>query len=244
MFFSSGHKTIGFHRCHRHDITEIQLLTLLPQAPASHAPGAASSPPERGTLLLSWRSHPARAELEAFIGAIYARRFDARVRGYAPMLVGLCRQKTLVAAAGYRAAAAERLYLERYLDEPIEVALSRRAGCVVHRERIVEIGHLAAARSGEGLELIRRLAAYLAGQGFEWAVCTATRELRPALERLDAQPLALGAAKASQIGEEAASWGSYYAHQPVVLAVALEPALRRHARRHDARRHAVAEERP
>ena len=96
----------------------------------------------------------------------------------------------------------------------------------------MEVGHLAASRGGEGLRLIRLLAAHLAREGFEWVACTVTRELRPALERLDAQPLALGPALPGRLGHEAGLWGSYYDHGPEVVAVALKAALRRYARQH------------
>ena len=38
------------------------------------------------------------------------------------------------------------------------------------------------------------------------------------------------AADPSALGDEAAAWGSYYAHEPVVLAGEVQPALRRLAR--------------
>ncbi|HEY6133874.1 MAG TPA: thermostable hemolysin, partial [Rubrivivax sp.] len=46
---------------------------------------------------------PGRAEVEDFIHRIYARRYGAVLRSFAPRLVGLCDPiEGLVAAAGYR----------------------------------------------------------------------------------------------------------------------------------------------
>ena len=206
-------------------------LTAAPQKPAALSPDVASLPSAGSSLLLRPHGHPGRAQVESFIGTIYARRFDAQVRSFAPMLVGLDERQVLVAAAGYRPSVSERLYLEHYLDEPIEAVLSRRTGTSIDRDQIVEVGHLAASRGGEGLRLIRLLAAHLAREGFEWVACTVTQELRPVLGRLDAQPLTLGPAQPRKLGHEARVWGSYYEHEPVVVAVALKAALRRYARR-------------
>jgi hypothetical protein len=207
---------------------------MLVPAPQSHS--VEPSEPDAGPALarsleLRGPGHPQRAALEAFIRSIYARRYGAQVRDFAPMLVALRDHNAIVAAAGYRDAADTRLYLERYLSEPVEAALARVAHHRVARERIVEVGHLASERGGEGLRLIRLIAPHLANLGFEWVVCTVTRELRPALERLDTRPLTLHAAEPSVLGKEAASWGKYYEHAPVVVAVELHGALRRHAER-------------
>ena len=207
---------------------------MLVSAPRFHTvepSGPDADPATARSLELRGPGHPQRAALEAFIRTIYARRYGAQVRDFAPTLVGLRDHNALVAAAGYRNAATDRLYLERYLSEPVEAALARVAHRRVARENIVEVGHLASERGGEGLRLIKRIARHLADQGFEWAVCTITRELRPALERLDARPLTLHLAEPSMLGNEAAAWGKYYEHDPVVIAVELNAALRRHAER-------------
>src|SRR3990167_3987893 len=59
---------------------------------------------------------PRRGEVEAFIGRVYARRFGARVTGFAPTLVCLRDplSQQIVAAAGYRRAHQGTLFLQRY----------------------------------------------------------------------------------------------------------------------------------
>ena len=161
---------------------------------------------------------PRRGAVENFIQAIYARHYGAQVLHFAPVLVGLREDGELLAAAGYRSAAQETLFLERYLPAPVDTLLAEHAGAPPARERIAEVGHLAARRSGEGRRLIRLLAPHLAAQGFEWVVGTVTQELRSTLLRLGIAPLMLGAADPAALGDEAALWGSYYEHQPLVLA--------------------------
>lgn len=182
---------------------------------------------------------PRRGAVEDFISEVYARRYAAKVPHFAPVLVGLREGGELLAAAGYRSAAREPLFLERYLPSPIEAMLAANADTHASREQIVEVGHLAANRGGEGRRLIQVLAPHLAAEGFEWVVGTVTQELRPMLVRLGVAPLTLGAADPALLGEEAALWGSYYEHQPVVLATHLKRALRRYMARRPGTRGAV-----
>ena len=177
-----------------------------------------------------------RADVEHFIRAVYAERFAATVRHFAPCLVSLRdAEGQIVAAAGYRFAGAQSLFLERYLLEPVEAALARHAGAPASRDRIVEVGHLAARRAGEGRRLILLLGPHLAAQGARWVVSTLTEELRHLFVRIGVTPLALGAADPAVLGDEAADWGRYYEHRPVVLAGHLPLALRILARRQQER---------
>lgn len=183
-------------------------------------------------LRLHAAGDPQRDEVEAFIRTVYARRFGARLRSFAPQLVSLHdADGSVVAAAGYRGARSHPLFLERYLGEPVETALARHTGNPPERAGIVEVGHLAAARPGEGRRLILQLGPLLADQGFQWVVSTLTEELRHLFVRIGVTPLALGAADPAALGAEAADWGHYYSHHPVVLAGHLRLALRSLARR-------------
>ena len=172
-----------------------------------------------------------RASVEAFIRAVYAERFGAVLTHFAPTLVSLRDgHGVLAAAAGYRGAGAGRLYLESYLGAPIERLLAER-GAAPARSRIVEVGHLAAARAGEGLRLVRMLGPHLAALGYQWVVCTLTEELRHLFERLGIAPLVLGHADPAALGDHAQHWGRYYDHRPMVLAGHLPGALPRLAPR-------------
>jgi hypothetical protein len=172
---------------------------------------------------------PGREAVEGLIRRVYAERFGARVKQFAPVLVslqegeGACARP--VAAAGFRFAT-QPLFLERYLDLPIEQLLASE-GSVPARARIVEVGHLAAVRAGEGRRLILRLAQHLAALQVEWVVSTLTEELRQLFTRMGVAPLALGVADPQRLGAGAADWGSYYEHHPVVLAGSLALAMRR-----------------
>lgn len=193
---------------------------------------AGSTRDAHASLRLHGEGDEERADVEHFIRAVYAERFGARLRHFAPCLVSLRdADGRIVAAAGYRFAGAQSLFLERYLDEPVETTLGRQSGETPPRERIVEVGHLAAMRAGEGRRLILLLGPHLAAQGARWVVSTLTEELRHLFVRIGVTPLALGAADPAVLGDEVADWGRYYEHRPVVLAGHLPLALRILARR-------------
>lgn len=208
------------------------MLTCAPALLNRNRPATGHASPAT-RLHLHDRCAPGRAAVEDFIRDIYRQRYGADVQHFAPMLVSLQDEDgVVVAAAGYRAANIEPLFLERYLDAPIETRLGETSLLVPRRERIVEVGHLAASRAGQGQRLILLLGPHLARQGFEWVVATLTQELRHLFVRMGIAPMALGVADPALLGDAADSWGSYYDHRPVVLAGQLSLALQAQARRH------------
>ena len=200
------------------------MLSLFPPraAPAWHP-----VPPERRPGLdVVAPDHPQRGEVEAYIQSVYAARYGAQVRSFMPALVALRdAEGELVAAAGYRCAAEQPLFLERYLAGPVEGLLPPQHGAPPARHSIAEVGHLASARAGQGRRLILQLGPHLAAQGFDWVVSTTTEELRHLFARLGIAPQVLGVGDPALLGAEAAAWGSYYEHRPLVLAGRIAPAL-------------------
>lgn len=197
--------------------------------PAGFSASAAAAP----VLHVHGPGDTRRAEVETFIARIYAQRYGAVVTTFAPVLVSLqdAGSGQIVAAAGYRNAQQAPLFLESYLGAPIESLLSAHSKTQLARSDIVEMGHLAADRAGEGRRLILLLAPLLAGQGFSWVVSTLTQELRLLFVRLGIAPIALAAADPAALDQSAGQWGSYYNHDPVVLAGDLQQAMRQLALR-------------
>lgn len=174
---------------------------------------------------------PRRQEAEHFIRDVFTRRYDARVTTFAPNLILLEQAERVIAAAGWRAASGETLFLERYLDHPIERAMAELADQPVRRERIVEVGNLAADKNGASVHVILNLATFLDRLGYEWVVFTATRELIGIFARLGLPLLALAPADPARLGGEAADWGRYYETQPIVVAGKIRLGLERAGRR-------------
>lgn len=182
---------------------------------------------ESSGLAVYGRQTPGRAEVQAFVQGIYAERYGAHITEFAPVLLALRdAQGALVAAVGYRCAALEPLFLERYLDGPVEQALLGADAPSSARRDMVEVAHLVALKPGEGRRMMAELGRWLGQQGAHWVVSTVTRELRHLFMRMGIAPLALGVADPERLGERARDWGSYYEHEPVVLAVALSQTTR------------------
>jgi hypothetical protein len=136
-------------------------------------------------------------------------------------------QQRIVAATGWRAARSDVLFLEHYLDQPIEEAMAQLANQRVSRERIVEVGHLAAEKAGGTVQVVLALATHLDRLGYEWVVFTATRELIGIFTRLGLPLLALAPADPARLGDAAGAWGHYYDSQPIVVAGRIRMAIER-----------------
>ncbi|HZX30480.1 MAG TPA: thermostable hemolysin [Rhodocyclaceae bacterium] len=173
---------------------------------------------------------PRRAGTEDFIRTCFSRHYGARIPSFAPNLTLLENAGGIVAATGWRCAGDEPLYLENYLDEPIENAVARLAGQPVPRESIAEAAHLASHRAGASLDVILTLARHLDRLGFEWVTFTATRTLVGIFARLGLPLLSLASANPARLGPQAAAWGSYYDTEPIVVAGRIRLAIEKAAR--------------
>lgn len=162
-----------------------------------------------------------------FIRRRFSQAHRARVSHFMPQLFGLQSDDgTLYGAAGCRRADRGVLFLERYLDVPIEQAIFERSGAEVARHQIVEVGNLAAEGLGTARTLIIKLTRLLALQGFRWVTFTGTQELLNSFYRLGLAPQSLGLADPARMGESLAEWGRYYDSQPQVVFGEILPAHR------------------
>ena len=161
-----------------------------------------------------------RRELERFIYNSFKLAYGAQVRHFMPLLVSIRNARgDLLAVCGFRNADAEKLFLETYLDEPVDAILSSKSGEEVVREDIVEVGNFAAFRPGMSRHMIAVLAAYIHEIGAKWVVFTATPGIRNAWGRLGIDLVQV--CKAHKEKLEPAyreEWGSYYDGSPYVMA--------------------------
>ena len=185
------------------------------------------SPPTEGRISHIDIHSSRRDEAESFICGVFARHYGATVTSFAPQLLILEDRQRIVAAAGWRDARTETLFLERYLDAPVEQAMAQLADQSVARARLVEVGNLAADKPGGSLRVILALAARLDLLGYEWVVFTATQELIGIFARLGLPLLALSQADPARLGDEARAWGRYYDTGPIVVAGRIRLALGR-----------------
>lgn len=161
----------------------------------------------------------ARNRLENFIHARFAEHYGANIQHFMPCLLGLDDgDGALRAAVGIRSADQGPLFLERYLDAPVEEEIARRCGRSVARGQIVEVGNLAALEAGHARLLIIAMTHFLVSQGFAWVTFTGTVSLLNSFQRLGLTPVSLAPADPQRMGAELGDWGSYYATRPQVMA--------------------------
>jgi hypothetical protein len=136
-----------------------------------------------------------------------------------PVLIGLDDGAgTLVGAAGYRNAAAGQLYLEQYLDRPIEsVIAAKHPGSAVPRAAIAEIGNFACRDCATAMQMVGVLAEFLLDQRHRWVVFTATRTVRRIMGHLGLVLTDLARADKSRVVVTDDNWGAYYTHDPRVM---------------------------
>jgi hypothetical protein len=166
--------------------------------------------------------HPLRRQVEDFISRRFFEIHGARVDSYMPLLVALFDDAgEVLAAVGIRDASIEPLFLEYYLDLPIERAIAAQSALFRQppaRERIAEIGNLASRDRRASRKLFALLAAELEAAGFEWAVFTGCSSLHRMFGTLGIETVCLGRALQARLPADQQTWGSYYEDQPMVVA--------------------------
>ena len=162
-----------------------------------------------------------RPELERFIYNSFKSAYGAQVKHFMPLLVSLRDAKgDLIAVCGFRNAGAEKLFLETYVDEPIDAVLSSKSGKEVARKDIVEVGNFAVFPPGMSRHMITVLAAYIHTIGAKWIVFTAIPKIRNAWKRLGVNLLQICEASKERLDCDCREeWGNYYDTCPYVVAV-------------------------
>lgn len=153
-----------------------------------------------------------RGDVETFIKNIYAHAYGALIDVHYPILMSVRDESgKILAATGFRPATAEPLFLEQYLNAPIEQILKTPRG------QIVEIGNLASDGGGASLYLFAALAAYLNYKGFTQAVVTSTDFLERRFHQMGLQPKRHAKADPALLLSDGENWGTYYDTQPHVI---------------------------
>ena len=183
-------------------------------------PGIQLSPqPNPLSLILYLPVSLARDNVELFIKQQFRLKHGALIKHYMPYLLSLENSDNQVlAAAGFRPACKDELFLEQYLDKSVEHYLQLKLGEKIQRSSIIEVGNLASDSPGSSRLMIMAMTCLFDQQGFEWVVMTGTNELINIFKNLSLKPVPLAHARASCLKEEQFNWGSYYTHNPRVLA--------------------------
>ena len=169
-----------------------------------------------------------RAVAEKFISQCFAESFGSNIEAFMPRLFTVRQQGGAICGAFGVRSASRKLFLEQYLDTPIERAIAEHAGQVAERATIVEVGHFSGAFPGAVRAMIALLTERLHREGFDWVVFTGTAGLRNAFRRLGLSPIDVAAADAERLpADQRVAWGSYYEHSPRVLVGNIHDGYRR-----------------
>lgn len=166
------------------------------------------------------------AQACALSAAEYRSHFQCELRHFYPSYLCLERAGTLIAVCGYRSAL-DSLFLEQYLDAPVEQLINERLGAQAARDHIVEIGGFAVTRRALALPFIAALAPVFQQKGFSHAVCTATLPVRQCLRALSIPTTMLGKADPDRLRVSVTNWGNYYRNRPAVIAGPIDVTLER-----------------
>ncbi len=164
------------------------------------------------------RWHARRDELEQIIARKFEAEYGARLTHFMPLLVVLQNQSgNALAIAGVRSALMEPLFLEHYLDAPVEEVLHAVAGRPLPRHQIVEMGNLAAVEPGHARYLFAAMTDLLLSWDFQWLCCTGVTGVRNLFRRLQMEPTVIAQALPQRVPDASRLWGNYYQKNPQVL---------------------------
>ena len=166
-----------------------------------------------------------RRALEHYISRKYLQVHDAHVNECLPILVGIRDRAERLGAFGLRPGHHRPMFLEQYLDTPIEQQVASISRHPIDRCSLIEIGNLAITRKGYGPLAMVVLAMSLAEAGYEWMVFTVTEQVEKLMKRLGFEPHYLAGADPSRLQGEPSIWGSYYNNNPRVMVGNIKTAM-------------------
>lgn len=172
-------------------------------------------------LQLIQRGDPRREQLRAHLNDVYGDAFGAEPGHLHELLLGLHDERGIPRGLIGASVAAHtpQLFVEQYLDVPVEQLWAERLGRRVDRREIVEVGNLAARHTGLGPWLVASLAHHLDELGIPLTVFAGTAELRASFAHMGVTLVDHGPADPARLGDAVSIWGSYYTHDPHVCTV-------------------------
>lgn len=174
-------------------------------------------------LKLHDRESAGRGRVEDFARKIYYMQYGAHLSTYSSELLALnASEKDVLSCVGINGADKGELFLEQYLDEPVERAISCLLGHSVQRDQVAEVGTLSVVSSGLCRLMMSSLAGFLTGRGKRYIVFTAVKTLRNTFRRLDIPYSCVAEADPKKLKGDSSEWGRYYEASPEVIAIDLE----------------------
>ena len=168
----------------------------------------------------------ARTEVEHYITKQFQIVYGATIKEFLPLLLTLRCNSALSAVTGIYPANNHHLFVEQYLDNPIEDEINSFSSLHVQRSAIAEIGNLASTQRGSSQLLFVLLATILHQSNLGWLVFTATPQVQKTIGKLGFQLHPLKEASPLSIRQSSIpDWGSYYDAKPMVVVGQLDEAI-------------------
>ncbi len=190
----------------------------IPASPASQGCAAIA----RNTFSVVEHDSAARASLEARIRSGFGMHFDACVEGFMPRFAHYRHTSGATGVIGFRRASDEPLFLESYLDVPVESVIAEATGTFPARDRVAEVGQFVVDDRDIVACFFRDLVAFLIERNFDWVCFTGTDRIRALLARIGFHGLPIARAEETRVRRSPDRWGRYYDFDPIVVLGKLE----------------------
>jgi hypothetical protein len=160
-----------------------------------------------------------RGIVETFIRNVYSAEYGAQLQTFPSRLFALTNAGSeIICAAGVRLQE-DGFFSEHYLNSPIEQALSTASERIITRSEIFEVTTFASRAPHATMQFITSLGLFGELNGFAWSFFTLTQRLHRLVERMGHPLTHLADADFRRIPDHQ-RWGTYYASQPKVFAIA------------------------
>ena len=162
---------------------------------------------------------PLRGVAETFIRNAYATEYGAQLQSFPSRIFAILNDRDEIACAAGVRFQDDGFFSERYLDLPIEQALGVASKRAIARAEIFEVTTFASRAPRATAGFIESVGRFGEASGFVWSFFTLTRRLHRLVERLGHPLTHLADADHRRIPDHE-RWGTYYASQPKVFAIA------------------------
>ena len=174
-------------------------------------------PPEASCFSIAQHDSAIRHNLESRIRSGFGHHFDACIESFMPDLAVYQHVSGAHGVIGIRGASDEQLFLETYLNQPIESVIGDIVRQPILRSAIVEVGQFIVDDKAIIPDFFRDLVPFLQSRNYQWISFTATNRVQSLLTRVRFSGKAIAAATLDRIGNDVKNWGRYYEFDPCVI---------------------------
>lgn len=163
-----------------------------------------------------------RIDAERFIEEGFLSSYGAKISVTMPCILAI-NNGTFKAALGIRCAA-QALFIEQYIDQPIEQTIGQQA-MPVSRDEIAEIGHLYSNAQKFTMPLFLTTAVSLFCNHYRYMVFAGTEHVLDLINRTGISHTFIADADQTKLAQSDNDWGTYYDTHPKVVAISLSSVI-------------------